>query len=276
MNWTTVENALRAWVVAGSGLDDDAVRWAEQNAPRAEGPFISMRLMSVSQVGQDWADTVDVPLEIADDTVESVDVSANTLTLTAHGLLTGDGPVRFTTSNTLPGGLALSTDYWIIRTSANAIKLAARFVDAINLTAIDLTSAGTGTHTLTDTADTLRAGAEVAMTVRGTREASLSIQCFGGTATGATSPRAILESVRTALTFPSRRAALTAAGVGFAPIGPATAVDGVIGSSLFEPRAVMEARLFLAAEVSESGTFVERLEITNQLTDTVYDVDLAD
>lgn len=96
----------------------------------------------------------DKPLVAADDVVESVSAGADTLQLTAHGRKTGDGPMRFTTSGTLPAGLATGTDYWIIVDDADNIQIADSVADAISGTAIDITTAGTGTHTLIDTADT--------------------------------------------------------------------------------------------------------------------------
>lgn len=57
--------------------------------------------------------------------------------------------VRLTTTTTLPAGLSLATDYWLIRQSATTAKLASSLSNAIAGTAIDITDAGTGTHTLT-------------------------------------------------------------------------------------------------------------------------------
>lgn len=73
------------------------------------------------------------------------------LTITAHGLLTGDGPFQLTTTDTLPAGLALATDYWVVRLSANTFSLAASYADATAATPIvvDVTDTGTGTHTMT-------------------------------------------------------------------------------------------------------------------------------
>lgn len=78
-----------------------------------------------------------------------VTVAADTITETAHGMETGDGPVRVSSSTTLPAGLAAATDYWVIRVDANTFKLATSRANALAGTAIDLTSQGTGTHTLT-------------------------------------------------------------------------------------------------------------------------------
>ena len=104
----------------------------------------------VDEVDMIGADTD--ALVVVNDTVESTSTSLNTLTLTAHGLLTGDGPVQFTTDGTLPAGIALVTDYWIIKVSANAISLAETRGGAV----VDITDTGSGTHTLVDTADTAR------------------------------------------------------------------------------------------------------------------------
>lgn len=56
--------------------------------------------------------------------------------------------VRLTTTTTLPAGLSLATDYFVIKTSDNAFKLATTYANAIAGTAINITDAGTGTHTI--------------------------------------------------------------------------------------------------------------------------------
>jgi hypothetical protein len=62
-------------------------------------------------------------------------------------ILTGTR-VRLTTTTTLPAGLALATDYYVIRLSDTTFKLATSYANAIAGTQIDITSAGTGTHTM--------------------------------------------------------------------------------------------------------------------------------
>jgi len=74
-----------------------------------------------------------------------------TYTSTANfpsNILTGTR-VRLTTTTTLPAGLATATDYYVIRVSDGTFKLATSYANAIAGTAIDITSAGTGTHTIT-------------------------------------------------------------------------------------------------------------------------------
>jgi hypothetical protein len=91
---------------------------------------------------------------LADDAIESR--STNSLTLTSHAYVTGDGPVRLTTTGALPGGLSLLTDYWIIVVDANTIQFAETFERAMNAQFIALASDGSGTNTVTKTATTKR------------------------------------------------------------------------------------------------------------------------
>lgn len=56
--------------------------------------------------------------------------------------------VQLTTTTTLPAGLSLATDYYVIRVSATTIKLATSLANAQAGTQVDITDQGTGTHTL--------------------------------------------------------------------------------------------------------------------------------
>lgn len=92
---------------------------------------------------------------IADILATSVTNATGTITKNAHGLLTGDGPVRLTTVGGLPAGLAVATDYYVIKTGANTFKLATSLTDALAGTFVALSTDGTDL-TLVDTADTQR------------------------------------------------------------------------------------------------------------------------
>lgn len=79
-------------------------------------------------------------------------------TASSHGFKNGDRVVLTTAggNTALPGGLALSTVYWIIEVTSNTFKLSARAVttyttgDRVPPTAVDITSTeSTGTHTIT-------------------------------------------------------------------------------------------------------------------------------
>jgi hypothetical protein len=70
-------------------------------------------------------------------------------TATAHGLKTGD-KIQLTTTGTLPTGLSLLTDYYIIRTGADTMNFCPTLADALAGTNKVATSgAGSGTHTWT-------------------------------------------------------------------------------------------------------------------------------
>src|SRR6266446_8844974 len=78
-----------------------------------------------------------------------VDTGANeTIAHTAHGFITADGPVFITTTGTLPGGVTADQDYWLIKFDAHKVSLATSRANALAGTKVDLTSGGTGTHTL--------------------------------------------------------------------------------------------------------------------------------
>lgn len=74
-----------------------------------------------------------------------------TYTSTANipsNILTGTR-VRLTTTGTLPAGLATATDYYVIKMSDTTFELATSYANAVSGTQINITDAGTGTHTIT-------------------------------------------------------------------------------------------------------------------------------
>jgi hypothetical protein len=82
----------------------------------------------------------------------TADASTDIITMTSvanlpTNILTGTR-VRLTTTTTLPAGLALATDYYVIKVTDLTFKLATSYANAIAGTAINITDAGTGTHTM--------------------------------------------------------------------------------------------------------------------------------
>ncbi len=69
-----------------------------------------------------------------------VGVTANTVTIAAHGFITGLKVVT-TTSGTAPGGLSAGT-YYIIKVDASTIKFASSAVNAMAGSPIDITTVG--------------------------------------------------------------------------------------------------------------------------------------
>lgn len=82
----------------------------------------------------------------------TADASTDVITWTSttnkpSNILTGTR-VRLTTTTTLPAGLALATDYYVIKVTDSTCKLATSYANAVAGTAINITDAGTGTHTM--------------------------------------------------------------------------------------------------------------------------------
>lgn len=105
----------------------------------------------------------------------TADSASNQCTKTAHGLQTGDGPVRVTNSGgALPSGLTAGTDYWIIcnDTAGDGVDLFRLATSRVNSLsgigiAVDITSNGTGTQTLQHQVGTTRiSDARVTKTLR--------------------------------------------------------------------------------------------------------------
>ena len=72
----------------------------------------------------------------------TVTAATDLVTSNAHALSEGD-KLQLTTGTTLPAGLALTTDYYVINPTTNTFKLSA----SRGGTAVDITDTGTGTHT---------------------------------------------------------------------------------------------------------------------------------
>ena len=77
-----------------------------------------------------------------------VDTRTDSLTISSHGHKTGS-KVKYTTGSAAVGGLTNGFTYFVIASSSNTLKLATSLANALAGTAIDLTSTGTGTQTLT-------------------------------------------------------------------------------------------------------------------------------
>lgn len=111
-------------------------------------------------------------------------------------------------------------------------------------------------------------GEEVTHTARGAREITVEMQCFEGIGTStADSPSDYLERTLLAARLPARAAAFAAAGIGLGRVGPVLAMDGDIGFSVFEPRAIAEVRFHATSEATELGGSIDTVEVTNEIHD---------
>lgn len=138
----------------GEGVTTTAVSYTSDSG--ATQQEISNGLLTAlnAVVGRNFLATF--PALVVADFTFTGEADDDTLTATAHGLQTGDGPVQVSNSGgALPGGLSAATDYWAIRTGANTFQLAISLANALAGTAIALSTDGTGTQTLSDTASTV-------------------------------------------------------------------------------------------------------------------------
>lgn len=76
-----------------------------------------------------------------------IDTTADTITIASHGLVNGVRLQVSTSTGSVPGGLAASTDYWVVGVSGSSFQLAAAYGGG----AINLTDQGTESATFTFT-----------------------------------------------------------------------------------------------------------------------------
>jgi hypothetical protein len=88
--------------------------------------------------------------------------SGNNFTIASNGFVNGEGPVQLTTSGTLPTGLSLATNYWLITVDPNTFAFATSRANAVAGTAVAISGAGSGTFTMTTTVTAGGAGCSLA------------------------------------------------------------------------------------------------------------------
>lgn len=94
---------------------------------------------------------INMNLNTAQTLINSNTVTASSSTgllLTYTNDFTTYTQVRFTTTGTLPTGLSLNTDYWIVRVSATTARVATSLANAVAGTVVAYTDGGSGTHTM--------------------------------------------------------------------------------------------------------------------------------
>lgn len=71
--------------------------------------------------------------------------ATDTFTKTGHGYTSGDGPIRVSSSGSIPAGLTGGTDYYAIKITTSTFKVATSFANAQAGTPVDITTDGAGT-----------------------------------------------------------------------------------------------------------------------------------
>lgn len=85
----------------------------------------------------------------------AVDTATEIITLASTSTLSTGMPIVFTSTTTVPAGLTSGTVYYAIVLSSTTIKVATSVANAEAGTAVNITSQGTGTHTISSGAHTL-------------------------------------------------------------------------------------------------------------------------
>lgn len=253
-DWTTNKNTIAQWMINGSGLPASRIRWGGQNAPQPGGStqaWISLRLTKVETQGYDVTKWNDNFITFAPKAIVSLNAALDTVTVTAHGFNTGDGPVNLT--GDLTGtNLANLTGYWAIKVDADNFKVATTFQNAINGVFVDIQGVGTGAHTVVSTATTKTVGKELAETIYGGRKVTVTVTCFPPQpTTDATEAMAILSDVVAYANLTKQYMAFAAGGVGMSDYGDPQSVDGVLNAVYFEPRATMTISFFTTSVITD-------------------------
>lgn len=104
-------------------------------------PAVALATATITGTGSNAQVTASV-VPFVGGTASEVDPTANSVTIPAHGYLTGT-KLQLTSTGTLPAGLSTSTDYYVILVDADTIKFATTQANALAGTAVDITGYGT-------------------------------------------------------------------------------------------------------------------------------------
>ncbi len=273
-----MRKALQNWVVACTGLPPTKVVWARQmDAAKPLRDGIIMMIYVVDDEGYSWVDIEDKYLTFANKTITAV--SGNNLTIPAHDLRTGDGPVHLVGGD-LPAPLEIGVSYWVIVVDANTIQLAAQFEDTGGdpdlvhgnpIVPITLTDAGSGLMTLTDVDEkTLRAGEEIQHVQRGMVRMTLQLFSYVNDDTGEDGAIAILRRVASRYKLPTNRAILDNAKIAVTSMERTRSMLGSRDAVLFEPRAWLDIAMSFVEEQREDGTIIGRVEVSQESPDPTW------
>ena len=134
---------------------------------------------------------------------------------------------------------------------------------------LSLRPSGSSGQGWTDVIDTSGAPSENEIThrYRNVYRMELEIQCFAGDGQGAAQPLAQLMKLEAASKLPTRLAALEAGGWVPAEFDAPLDFSGGFGEgAVFEKRAVLTCRGLATLEASETGTYIEFVEATNEIS----------
>ncbi len=147
--------------VVGSAISvsiDDGVSTATQIETAINGSAAALLLVSVAVSGTGGtAQNASAATPLAGGVDSEVNAADDEITIPSHGLNTGLKG-QLTTTGTLPAGLSLATDYFVIVVDDDTIQLASNLANAQAGTAIDITDQGADGSVNTFTATALAGG----------------------------------------------------------------------------------------------------------------------
>lgn len=148
------------------------------------------------------------------------------ITESTHGYKTGDVG-RLTTSSSLPGGFALSTDYHVIRVDADSYKLASSRANALAGVGIFPSSLGVGNQTFTPTADKCTASRlEIAVNAHSTLQYVVTALAAAAVVTVSAKQKGLVGNF---IPFTDQDSTITSSGSGYLAGGTGGAADvGVV------------------------------------------------
>jgi Ca2+-binding RTX toxin-like protein len=134
-----------------SDLISDAKLKLRSSKPVTFGQPTKSGTVKIEVIKEDGSKAnIDIPFTVVSasfdpSSANTINLTNNTISITGHGLKTGDRVKYDAKGNTAIGGLTDGTSYYVIKNDVNTIRLATKFVSAIAGSAIDLTAKGSGT-----------------------------------------------------------------------------------------------------------------------------------
>lgn len=283
MSWDDYQNAITEWVAKGSGLlVPGQVAWTQQDARKPPNPTILLRISNIAEIGQSELTFEENPHTFAPLTVAAVDTAGNRVNVPAHERLTGDGPVLVESStDDPPAPLTEGQLVWLVAPDADHLQFAESYEatgggDVGNpITVIDIQDAGTGTLTISPTADTLRAGEELVAASRVMCRVSVELRCSSGPdgpGQGENIATSVLQRVRTRRELPSQREILSNANIALIEVERVRAILGIKDAVRFEPRSYLNVYFCVPLTETEFLQIIESVEATNLSTGQTFTI----